>query len=122
VQFGIFMFCTIGFSLVFALGLYATAMGMIGPEGERCDIRVPFRACVKRLSRWRRRRRGREAAEVLGSEGGRGGCGFGPLAGDDVPLLHAYDDVHEPDDALMGLRVTSQADDDDDDEPMLVLY
>ncbi|XP_070181261.1 protein dispatched homolog 1-like [Littorina saxatilis] len=47
-QFGIFMFCTIGFSLVFSLGLYVTVMGMVGPEGDTGDIRVLLRACVER--------------------------------------------------------------------------
>lgn len=33
-QFGIFMFCTIGFSLLFSLGMFTTLMGLIGPQGE----------------------------------------------------------------------------------------
>ena len=45
-QFGIFMFCTIGFSLLFAIGLYVTVMGIIGPEDNIGDIRVPLRACM----------------------------------------------------------------------------
>ncbi|XP_002736516.1 protein dispatched homolog 1-like [Saccoglossus kowalevskii] len=33
-QFGIFMFATIGFSLVFSLGLFTTLLGIMGPQGQ----------------------------------------------------------------------------------------
>lgn len=46
-QFGIFMFCTIGFSLLYALGLFATLLAIIGPEGDTGSIR-PLLAMVKR--------------------------------------------------------------------------
>ncbi|XP_076464766.1 protein dispatched homolog 1-like [Babylonia areolata] len=47
-QFGIFMFCTMGFSLVFSMGLYVTVMGILGPEGDTGDIRVLVRKCCVR--------------------------------------------------------------------------
>jgi hypothetical protein len=31
-QFGVFMFCTIGFSLLFSLGMFTLLMGLCGPE------------------------------------------------------------------------------------------
>ena len=42
VKFGIFMFCTIGFSLIFSLGFFSTIMGILGPSGRTGDIRVLF--------------------------------------------------------------------------------
>lgn len=42
-QFGIFLFCTIGFSLFFSLGLFTVLMGLIGPEGEFGSLKVPYR-------------------------------------------------------------------------------
>ena len=48
-QFGIFMFCTIGFSLLFSMGLYVTVMGILGPEGDIGDIRVFFRKYCARV-------------------------------------------------------------------------
>lgn len=38
-QFGIFMFCTIGFSIFFALGFFTVIVGMIGPEGDRGSLK-----------------------------------------------------------------------------------
>ena len=37
-QFGVFMFATILFSLVFALGLFTTVLGIVGPENDRGSI------------------------------------------------------------------------------------
>ncbi|XP_069117661.1 protein dispatched homolog 1-like [Argopecten irradians] len=34
VQFGIFMFCTIGFSLIYSLGLFSTGLAIVGPQGN----------------------------------------------------------------------------------------
>ncbi|XP_060070535.1 protein dispatched homolog 3-like [Ylistrum balloti] len=34
VQFGIFMFCTIGFSLIYSLGLFSTFLALAGPQGN----------------------------------------------------------------------------------------
>ena len=42
VKFGIFMFCTIGFSLIFSLGFFTTIMGILGPSGSTGDIGVLF--------------------------------------------------------------------------------
>ncbi|KAL4237665.1 hypothetical protein ACF0H5_002379 [Mactra antiquata] len=38
IKFGMFMFCTIGFSLIYSLGFFTTLMGVIGPEGDRGSI------------------------------------------------------------------------------------
>lgn len=38
IKFGMFMFCTIGFSLIYSLGFFTTMMGIIGPEGDRGNI------------------------------------------------------------------------------------
>ena len=46
-QFGLFIFCTILFSIVYALLLFATFMGLAGPEGKTGDIGPIFRACCK---------------------------------------------------------------------------
>ncbi|KAL8608257.1 hypothetical protein ACOMHN_042124 [Nucella lapillus] len=48
-QFGIFMFCTIGFSLLFSLGFYVTLMGIVGPEGSTGNILVPVNYTVRRF-------------------------------------------------------------------------
>ncbi|XP_078001163.1 protein dispatched homolog 1-like [Glandiceps talaboti] len=39
-QFAIFMFCTIGFSLIFSLGLFTTVLGLMGPQGETGSLKV----------------------------------------------------------------------------------
>ena len=38
IKFGIFMLCTIGFSLLFALGFFTTVMGLVGPSGKTGDV------------------------------------------------------------------------------------
>ena len=38
-QFGIFMFCTIGFSIVYALVLFTVLVGIIGPEGDKGSLK-----------------------------------------------------------------------------------
>jgi uncharacterized membrane protein YdfJ with MMPL/SSD domain len=53
-QFGIFMFCTIGFSLLYAIGLFATLLAIIGPEGDTGSIR-PWFAAVNRWCRGRKK-------------------------------------------------------------------
>lgn len=50
-QFGMFMFSTIGLSLLFSLGLFTTFMGIIGPENDCGSLGALFRAitrCCKR--------------------------------------------------------------------------
>lgn len=37
-QFGIFIFCTIGFSIVYALIVFTIVIGLIGPEGDKGNI------------------------------------------------------------------------------------
>lgn len=46
-QFGIFLFCTIGFSIFYALGLFATLLAIIGPEGETGSIRPLFQSAKR---------------------------------------------------------------------------
>ncbi|KAK3093447.1 hypothetical protein FSP39_015842 [Pinctada imbricata] len=50
-QFGIFLFCTIGFSLFFSLGMFTVLMGIIGPQNEVGDLRVLIRWCKRKCSR-----------------------------------------------------------------------
>lgn len=47
-QFGIFMFSTIGFSLLFSLGLFTTLMGLIGPENEFGSFVQLYRLCARK--------------------------------------------------------------------------
>ena len=54
-QFGIFMFCTIGFSLFFSMGMFVTLMGLFGPQGDTGNIVV----MVKGLHSWCRSQRAR---------------------------------------------------------------
>ncbi|XP_071080944.1 protein dispatched homolog 1-like [Haliotis cracherodii] len=51
-QFGIFMFCTIGFSLLFSMGFFITLLGIVGPSGDQGDFVVFFRryCCKKKPS------------------------------------------------------------------------
>lgn len=44
-QFGLFMFGTIGFSILYALGLFTTVMGLIGPENHFGSLRPLLRKC-----------------------------------------------------------------------------
>lgn len=53
-QFGIFMFSTIGFSLFFAMGMFVTLMGFCGPQGDTGNLVVLF----ERLQRWCKSKRG----------------------------------------------------------------
>ncbi|WAR18662.1 DISP1-like protein [Mya arenaria] len=55
-QFGIFMFSTIGFSLFFSMGLFVTLMGLVGPEGDTGNLLALFR----RVRAWCRSRKGRK--------------------------------------------------------------
>ena len=42
VQFGTFMFCTIGFSIIYSLGLFVTVMALCGPENDTGSLRAIF--------------------------------------------------------------------------------
>jgi hypothetical protein len=55
-QFGIFMFSTIGFSLFFSMGMFVTLMGMFGPQGDTGNLVVLF----QKLSKWCKSKRGGE--------------------------------------------------------------
>ncbi|KAK3607816.1 hypothetical protein CHS0354_031317 [Potamilus streckersoni] len=48
-QFGVFMFCTIGFSLLFAICFFTTIMGVIGPQNNFGNLRVLFKKCCNRF-------------------------------------------------------------------------
>ncbi|WAR02491.1 DISP3-like protein [Mya arenaria] len=47
-QFGVFLFSTIGFSLVYSMGLFVTLMGIVGPENDTGDLYALFRRCCRR--------------------------------------------------------------------------
>lgn len=48
-QFGVFMFCTIGFSIVYALVVFAVIVAIIGPEGDRGSLRSLY-DCIRRMT------------------------------------------------------------------------
>ena len=51
VKFGIFMFLTIGLSLSYAMVLFMTVLGMIGPQGEYGSVKPVFakiKACCSK--------------------------------------------------------------------------
>ena len=50
-QFGIFMFSTIGFSVLYALGLFPTVLGLIGPQNEFGSLKPLYRWCAKNCCR-----------------------------------------------------------------------
>ncbi|XP_076080756.1 protein dispatched homolog 1-like [Mytilus galloprovincialis] len=50
-QFGIFLFCTIGFSLFFSLGLFTLLMGMLGPENNTGCLKTLFAKCRNKLKK-----------------------------------------------------------------------
>lgn len=57
VQFGLFIVCTVGFSILYSLFLFSTVMALIGPEGQKGSllpvgrkIRAVFRGQNKRHS------------------------------------------------------------------------
>ena len=47
-QFGIFMFGTIGFSLLYSLGMFTVILGLIGPQGDTGSL-IPIYRDAKRL-------------------------------------------------------------------------
>ncbi|KAK3092390.1 hypothetical protein FSP39_002236 [Pinctada imbricata] len=62
-QFGIFVFCTIGFSIFFSLGLFTILMGLIGPQNEIGDLRVIVRWCKRKFKRGKQIHHTQEAYE-----------------------------------------------------------
>ena len=53
-QFGIFIFCTIGFSILYSLFLFTTALALIGPEGETGSL-IPLVRKVKDFIRGKKK-------------------------------------------------------------------
>ena len=49
VQFGTFMFCTIGFSIIYSMGLFVTIMGLIGPQNETGSLKPVYKWIGKKL-------------------------------------------------------------------------
>ena len=47
-QFGMFMFCTIGFSILFALGFFTVVVGFIGPVGSKGSLKNFIVCCLKK--------------------------------------------------------------------------
>lgn len=52
-QFGTFIFCNIGFSLLFSLGFFTTFMGIFGPENDSGSLKNVYKSCKNRYKRWR---------------------------------------------------------------------
>jgi len=50
-QFGVFLFCTIGFSLFFSLGLFTVLVGIMGPENNTGSLR-PLFVRIKTCGLW----------------------------------------------------------------------
>lgn len=48
VQFSTFMFCTIGFSIFFSLGLFVTMLATFGPEGNFGSFSFKSKCCKKK--------------------------------------------------------------------------
>ena len=44
-QFGLFMFSTIGFSLLYSLGLFTTLIALVGPQGDTGSLKPLYRKC-----------------------------------------------------------------------------
>ena len=50
-QFGVFMFSTIGLSIVYALGLFIVSLAIFGPENDTGDLKVLFSKCFRKCSK-----------------------------------------------------------------------
>lgn len=50
-QFGIFMFCTIGLSIIYALILFTTILGIFGPEGNAGSLEPFYNWCKRKIGR-----------------------------------------------------------------------
>jgi len=50
-QFGIFMFCTIGLSIIYALILFTTLLGIFGPEGNTGSLEPFYNWCKRKTGR-----------------------------------------------------------------------
>ena len=60
VKFGIFMFITIGFSVLYSLGLFMTVLGIIGPQGNTGSL-WPL---VEKVKLWIRKRKESKNTEL----------------------------------------------------------
>ena len=49
VQFGVFMFCTIGFSIIYSLGFFVPVIALLGPEREFGSLKPLYRWVGKKL-------------------------------------------------------------------------
>ena len=47
-QFGVFMFSVIGFSILYALGLFSTIVALCGPQGSTGSLRAIYNKCCKK--------------------------------------------------------------------------
>jgi len=47
-QFGLFIFCTILFSISFALGMFTTVMGFIGPQNDTGSLKALVTRCCRK--------------------------------------------------------------------------
>lgn len=47
-QFGLFMFCTIGLSIIYALVVFTTLLALMGPEGKKGSL-LPLYAAIKNI-------------------------------------------------------------------------
>lgn len=47
IRFGMFMFSTIGFSLLYSLCFFTTIMGIVGPSGDSGDVRIIARKILQ---------------------------------------------------------------------------
>lgn len=50
-QFGIFMFCTIGLSIIYALIMFTTILGIFGPEGNTGSLEPFYNWCRRKTGR-----------------------------------------------------------------------
>lgn len=51
VQFGLFMFFTIGFSIIYSIGLFVTVMGCIGPQNQTGSLKPLYKWVGKKICR-----------------------------------------------------------------------
>ena len=55
IRFGMFMFSTIGFSLLYSLAFFTTLMGILGPSGNQGDVKIIFNYLVNKCGRLKQR-------------------------------------------------------------------
>ena len=57
-QFGVFLFCTIGFSILYALGFFSLLMPLIGPQRDFGSLK-PFWGWIAKKMRCPKKKRGK---------------------------------------------------------------